>query len=74
MKFPVNSQLAGNFHFRDGFARDCLLSHHNPLLLWVFITLGDRRENGAVPGGLRHALRRGWAGETKETRIECGTG
>src|SRR5271165_91150 len=26
MKFPVYSQLAGNSGFRDGFARDCLLS------------------------------------------------
>ena len=25
MKFPVNSLLAGNSAFRDGFARDCLL-------------------------------------------------
>jgi hypothetical protein len=25
MKFPVFSLLAGNFGFRDGFARDCLL-------------------------------------------------
>jgi hypothetical protein len=25
MKFPVLSLLAGNFGFRDGFARDCLL-------------------------------------------------
>ena len=25
MKFPVNSLLAGNFGFRDEFARDCLL-------------------------------------------------
>jgi hypothetical protein len=25
MKFPVFSLLAGNFAFRDGFARDCLL-------------------------------------------------
>ena len=34
MKFPVFSLLAGNFGFRDGFARDCLLQQWSLVRTW----------------------------------------
>src|SRR5207302_6524884 len=50
MKFPVNSLLAGNSAFRDGFARDCLVQQrvYCELRRWAMVFVAARQKGHGV--------------------------